>query len=130
MGSAIRCLACNQKINLAPNASGTMICPMCKTSQAVPEEQGKYAPELSSQARPTTSHPNDENDRASGHDDSWRQQAQNPGNSPPANPSSSFDSVQRDRFDQLGGIGGGCGCLLIGILLSFAAWPAIALVAG
>lgn len=133
MSSAIRCVSCKQKINLAPNASGTVVCPMCKTSQPVPEEQGQYAPELSNPASKTSSSSNSQPGSTFTRDESERHKSQdmrdNP--TPPRNdPFGSFGSANQAGVDNLGNKGSGCGCLLIGILLCVAVGPTIALVVG
>ena len=122
MSSTIKCVSCKQRINLAPDASGVVTCPMCKTQQPVPEEQGQNAPQLPpapathSQASPPNYTTTDRDLIASG-----------PINRDPidrSSPNQSAPSSQHD-FDSPKG---GCGCLLAGLLLAVTAAPLAMLV--
>ena len=35
MASAIKCISCQQRVNLAPMPGQTIVCPMCKTPQRI-----------------------------------------------------------------------------------------------
>ena len=108
MSSTIKCVSCKQRINLAPDASGIVICPMCKTQQPVPEDQGQNAPSL----RPEPVAPQD--------------------SSPPVQSGTGFGPIDRSTPNQYSPPHtqhdfdppkGGCGCLLAGVLIAAAVVP-------
>jgi len=106
MASVIKCISCNQRINLPPQASGSVTCPMCKTSQPVPEQQGENAPPIGN-APPSSSHPMDSRPPTD----------HNPYSPPQIQPEieSNFDTP-KGRFPGWAVVG----CLLVSILITFA----------
>ena len=107
MSSTIKCVSCKQRINLAPDASGIVICPMCKTQQPVPEDQGQNAPVLPPE--PVA-----------------------PQNSSPVQPGTGFGPIDRNtpapstpthRQHDFDPPKGGCGCLLAGVLIAVTVVP-------
>ena len=112
MSSTIKCVSCKQRINLAPDASGIVTCPMCKTQQPVPEEQGQNAPQLPhpQPSQPETAWPNQPHaDR-----DLMGSEPINRGPIDRSSPSQSATPSQHDFESPKGG----CGCLLAGLLLA------------
>ncbi len=108
MSSTIKCVSCKQRINLAPDASGIVICPMCKTQQPVPDDQGQNAPNL----RPEPVTPQ--------------------ASSPPVQSETGFGPIDRSASNQYSPPQGqqdfdppkgGCGCLLAGVLIAVAVVP-------
>lgn len=43
MASAIKCISCQQRVNVAPASGQTIVCPMCKTPQRI-REDGQLEP--------------------------------------------------------------------------------------
>jgi len=106
MSSTIKCVSCKQRINLAPDASGIVICPMCKTQQPVPEDQGQNAPSLRSEpVAPEAGSPPVQSGTGFGPIDRSTPSQYSP-------PQHDFDAPK-----------GGCGCLLVGVLIAVTVVP-------
>ena len=112
MSSTIKCISCKQRINLAPDAAGIVTCPMCKTQQPVPEDQGQNAPQLPPQPNAHSQHSSPSNPSATGHGPIDRSGPidRKPLNPPPSHIQHDFDSQKS-----------GCGCLLAGLLVAVTA---------
>jgi len=117
MTSTIKCVSCKQRINLAPDARGIVTCPMCKTQQSVPEEQGQNAPQLAP-PQATGSQTGAPVQTTVGSD----LMGSGPINRDPIDRSFSNQPATSSQHD-FDSPKGGCGCLLVGLLLAITAAP-------
>jgi len=124
MSSTIKCVSCKQRINLAPDASGIVTCPMCKTQQPVPDEQGQHAPQLPPQ-QTTTFEPASPTDHGgAGHQPIERgpinRNLSGQDSINRADPNRSMPPHSQHDFEPSKG---GCGCLLAGLSIALFAVP-------